>query len=224
MHHRSLRNMSVSRWPKPALYQATLYYCRCHCTLQLGHSLADRFLVSVDWLQSDAVVLRSNDMYLNTPTYNTTAWRNLVSCQEVGRHVRVGPPGRISTKRTWARAEITRTTRRQTSIRTNMTTTSCFMYSHLNNRLNLLCGVAHRRISPDNVNIHGLRPNQICRTKQHSYRESRSVTAYIGKRQPMKRRLRLQRRCRLDSHDSTRLEFPMSSSVKLLRVKGDDMS
>jgi hypothetical protein len=25
-----------------------------------------------------------NDTYFNTPTYNTTAWRNLVSCQEVG--------------------------------------------------------------------------------------------------------------------------------------------
>jgi hypothetical protein len=28
--------------------------------------------------------VRLNDTYFNTPTYNTTAWRNLVSCQEVG--------------------------------------------------------------------------------------------------------------------------------------------
>jgi hypothetical protein len=28
--------------------------------------------------------VRLNDSYFNTPTYNTTAWRNLVSCQEVG--------------------------------------------------------------------------------------------------------------------------------------------
>jgi hypothetical protein len=27
---------------------------------------------------------RVNDTYFNTPTYNTTAWRNLVMCQEVG--------------------------------------------------------------------------------------------------------------------------------------------
>src|SRR5687767_3198525 len=66
MHHRTLRNMCVSRWPKPALYQATLYYCRCHCTLQLGHSLADRFVVSVDWLQSDAVVLRTAMICIST--------------------------------------------------------------------------------------------------------------------------------------------------------------
>lgn len=29
-------------------------------------------------------VVKLNDTYFNTPTYNTTAWRNLVSCQEVG--------------------------------------------------------------------------------------------------------------------------------------------
>jgi hypothetical protein len=28
--------------------------------------------------------VRNNDTYFNTPTYNTTAWRNLVMCQEVG--------------------------------------------------------------------------------------------------------------------------------------------
>jgi hypothetical protein len=28
--------------------------------------------------------VKLNDTYFNTPTYNTTAWRNLVSCQEVG--------------------------------------------------------------------------------------------------------------------------------------------
>jgi hypothetical protein len=28
--------------------------------------------------------VRLNDTYFNTPTYSTTAWRNLVSCQEVG--------------------------------------------------------------------------------------------------------------------------------------------
>lgn len=28
--------------------------------------------------------VRLNDSYFNSPTYNTTAWRNLVSCQEVG--------------------------------------------------------------------------------------------------------------------------------------------
>lgn len=28
--------------------------------------------------------VKVNDTYLNTPTYNTTAWRNLVMCQEVG--------------------------------------------------------------------------------------------------------------------------------------------
>lgn len=29
-------------------------------------------------------VTKVNDTYFNTPTYNTTAWRNLVMCQEVG--------------------------------------------------------------------------------------------------------------------------------------------
>ncbi len=29
-------------------------------------------------------IVKLNDTYFNTPTYNTTAWRNLVSCQEVG--------------------------------------------------------------------------------------------------------------------------------------------
>ncbi len=28
--------------------------------------------------------VKLNDTYFNTPTYNTTAWKNLVSCQEVG--------------------------------------------------------------------------------------------------------------------------------------------
>jgi hypothetical protein len=28
--------------------------------------------------------VKLNDTYFNTPTYNTTAWRNLVTCQEVG--------------------------------------------------------------------------------------------------------------------------------------------
>lgn len=28
--------------------------------------------------------VRLNDTYFHTPTYNTTAWRNLVSCQEIG--------------------------------------------------------------------------------------------------------------------------------------------
>lgn len=28
--------------------------------------------------------VKLNDTYMNTPQYNTTAWRNLVSCQEVG--------------------------------------------------------------------------------------------------------------------------------------------
>lgn len=29
-------------------------------------------------------VAKYNDTYFNTPTYNTTAWRNLVMCQEIG--------------------------------------------------------------------------------------------------------------------------------------------
>ncbi|MGH2455942.1 MAG: hypothetical protein ACRDHD_06765 [Candidatus Limnocylindria bacterium] len=29
-------------------------------------------------------VVKVNDTYYNTPTYNTTAWRNLVMCQEIG--------------------------------------------------------------------------------------------------------------------------------------------
>jgi hypothetical protein len=29
-------------------------------------------------------VVKLNDTYFNTPKYNTTAWRNLVSCQEIG--------------------------------------------------------------------------------------------------------------------------------------------
>ncbi len=49
-------------------------------------------------------------------------------------------------------------------------------------RQNLLCGLAHRRISPGNVNIHGLRASQIRRTKQHSDREFRSVSASICRR------------------------------------------
>ncbi len=28
--------------------------------------------------------VKNNDTYFNTPTYNTTAWRNLVMCQEIG--------------------------------------------------------------------------------------------------------------------------------------------
>jgi hypothetical protein len=28
--------------------------------------------------------VKLNDTYFNTPTYNTTAWRNLVTCQEIG--------------------------------------------------------------------------------------------------------------------------------------------
>jgi hypothetical protein len=31
-----------------------------------------------------AGVVKLNDTYFNTPTYNTVAWRNLVTCQEVG--------------------------------------------------------------------------------------------------------------------------------------------
>jgi hypothetical protein len=31
--------------------------------------------------------VKLNDTYFNTPTYNTTAWRNLVSCQEVGHTI-----------------------------------------------------------------------------------------------------------------------------------------
>jgi hypothetical protein len=39
------------------------------------------------WLSGGHIsqgVVKLNDTYYNTPTYNTTAWRNLVSCQEVG--------------------------------------------------------------------------------------------------------------------------------------------
>ncbi|HSG33914.1 MAG TPA: hypothetical protein VLA37_05215 [Sphingomonadaceae bacterium] len=39
------------------------------------------------WLSGDHItkgVTKLNDSYYNTPTYNTTAWRNLVSCQEIG--------------------------------------------------------------------------------------------------------------------------------------------
>src|SRR5437867_2120687 len=41
------------------------------------------------WLQSGTQhiaqgTVKLNDSYFNTSTYNTTAWRNLVSCQEVG--------------------------------------------------------------------------------------------------------------------------------------------
>lgn len=41
------------------------------------------------WLASGTLhitqgTVKLNDTYFNTPTYNTTAWRNLVSCQEVG--------------------------------------------------------------------------------------------------------------------------------------------
>jgi hypothetical protein len=41
------------------------------------------------WLESGSKhivqgTVKVNDTYFNTPTYNTTAWRNLVMCQEVG--------------------------------------------------------------------------------------------------------------------------------------------
>jgi len=39
------------------------------------------------WANGDHITqgtVKLNDTYFNTPTYNTTAWRNLVSCQEVG--------------------------------------------------------------------------------------------------------------------------------------------
>lgn len=39
------------------------------------------------WLSGSHITqgtVRLNDTYFNTSTYNTTAWRNLVSCQEVG--------------------------------------------------------------------------------------------------------------------------------------------
>ena len=39
------------------------------------------------WASGDHITqgtVKLNDTYFNTPTYNTTAWRNLVSCQEVG--------------------------------------------------------------------------------------------------------------------------------------------
>ena len=39
------------------------------------------------WAQGSHItqgVVKLNDTYFNTPTYNTPAWRNLVSCQEVG--------------------------------------------------------------------------------------------------------------------------------------------
>lgn len=39
------------------------------------------------WLSSGHIsqgITKVNDTYYNTPTYNTTAWRNLVMCQEVG--------------------------------------------------------------------------------------------------------------------------------------------
>lgn len=39
------------------------------------------------WVSGEHITagsVRVNDTYFNTPTYNTTAWRNLVMCQEVG--------------------------------------------------------------------------------------------------------------------------------------------
>jgi hypothetical protein len=39
------------------------------------------------WANGDHITqgtVKLNDTYFNTATYNTTAWRNLVSCQEVG--------------------------------------------------------------------------------------------------------------------------------------------
>jgi len=35
-------------------------------------------------------VVKLNDTYFNTPTYNTSAWRNLVTCQEVGHTFGLG--------------------------------------------------------------------------------------------------------------------------------------
>ncbi|MBI3744093.1 MAG: hypothetical protein HY261_07405 [Chloroflexi bacterium] len=44
--------------------------------------------VATVWVKSDTHITQStvklNDTYFNTATYNTVAWRNLVSCQEVG--------------------------------------------------------------------------------------------------------------------------------------------
>ncbi|MEO6192957.1 MAG: hypothetical protein ABIS20_08110 [Thermoanaerobaculia bacterium] len=40
--------------------------------------------VSVSGSHITAAYVKLNDSYFNTPQYNTTAWRNLVSCQEVG--------------------------------------------------------------------------------------------------------------------------------------------
>jgi len=40
--------------------------------------------VWVNGLHITRGVTKMNDTYFNTPTYNTTAWRNLVMCQEVG--------------------------------------------------------------------------------------------------------------------------------------------
>ena len=39
------------------------------------------------WVSGSHIVqgtVKANDTYFNTPTYNTTAWRNLVMCQEIG--------------------------------------------------------------------------------------------------------------------------------------------
>lgn len=40
--------------------------------------------ISVSGSHITAAYVKLNDSYFNTATYNTTAWRNLVSCQEVG--------------------------------------------------------------------------------------------------------------------------------------------
>ena len=43
--------------------------------------------VATIWLTGSHITqgtVKLNDTYFNTPTYNTPAWRNLVSCQEVG--------------------------------------------------------------------------------------------------------------------------------------------
>jgi hypothetical protein len=40
--------------------------------------------ISVSGSHITAAYVKLNDSYFNTSTYNTTAWRNLVSCQEVG--------------------------------------------------------------------------------------------------------------------------------------------
>ena len=43
--------------------------------------------------------MKLNDSYFNSAPYNTTVWRSLVMCQEVGHNVRVQP---------WAAEETTK--------------------------------------------------------------------------------------------------------------------